>query len=76
MSYAPAHTASFQAGTHVGYRFGSTWQVAATLSYTLAHSSSASADRWAVINGRPYVSIINGVWAGYWMPLGSGVTVN
>src|SRR5439155_25217576 len=74
--YSPSRSIAFQAGTHTGYRFSSTWQVSQTRSYTLAHSSSASADRWAVINGRAYVSIVNGVWAGYWMPLGGGVTVS
>jgi len=73
--YSPARTVAFQAGAHTGYRFNSSWQVFATKAYTLAASSSASADRWAVINGRAYVYIINGVWAGYWMPVGSGVTV-
>ena len=76
VAYSPAHTVSFQAGPHTGYRFGSTWQVAGSKSYTLVSASSASTDRWAIINGRAYVSIVNGVWAGYWMPVGSGVTVN
>ena len=76
MAYSPVHTVWFLAGTHVGYRFNTAWQVASTWSYTLARSSSASADKWAVINGRPYVAIVNGVWAGYWVPIGSGVTVN
>jgi len=75
VTYSPARRVAFQAGAHTGYRFNSTWQVSATKTYTLAASSSASADRWAVINGRAYVYIVNGVWAGYWMPMGSGVTV-
>jgi len=74
--YSPARTISFQAGAHTGYRFNSLWQVSAAKAYTLSASSSASADRWAVINGRGYVYIINGVWAGYWMLVGSGVTVS
>jgi len=76
VTYSPAHTVAFQAGTHTGYRFSSTWQVSGSKSYSLARASSASADRWAIINGRAYVAIVNGVWVGYWMPLGSGVTVN
>jgi spore germination protein YaaH len=74
--YSPVHTVSFLAGTHVGYRFSSSWQISGTRSYALARSSSASANRWAVINGRAHVAIVNGVWAGYWIPVGSGVTVH
>jgi len=75
VNYSPSRSIAFQAGTHTGYRFSSAWAVSATKSYTLARSSSASADRWAVINGRAYVSIVDGIWAGYWMPVGGGVTV-
>jgi len=75
VTYSPARTVAFGAGTHTGYRFTTSGQVSATKSYALARSSSASADRWAVINGRAYVLMVNGVWAGYWMPIGTGVTV-
>src|SRR5439155_3450709 len=57
VTYSPSRTISFLAGTHTGYRFNTSWQVSATKSYALARSSSASADRWAVINGRAYVLI-------------------
>jgi spore germination protein YaaH len=73
--YNPTRSVSFQAGTHTGYRFFSTWQVSGSRSFALASASSAAADRYAVINGRAYVYVVNGVWAGYWMPLGGGVTV-
>ena len=73
--YNPPRSTAFQAGTYTAYRFNSAWAVSATKSYTLARSSSASADRWAVINGRAYVLIVDGIWAGYWMPVGGGVTV-
>jgi hypothetical protein len=73
--YSPNRLIAFGAGAHTGYRFDVAGRVTQTRSYTLARSSSASADRWAVINGGAYVYIVNGVWAGYWMPLGAGVTV-
>jgi len=73
--YSPQRSIGFAAGTYRGYRFTSSWQVASTKLYTLAASSTAAADRWAVINGRAYVLMVNGVWAGYWMPVGSGVTI-
>ena len=75
VSYSPAHTVSFLAGTYTGYRFTSTWAVSSSKGYTLSRSSSASTSTWAVINGRGYAYIINGVWAGYWVPTGGGVTV-
>jgi len=76
VTYSPTRSIGFLAGTYTGYQFNSLWQVSATKSYTLTRSSSAQADRWAVINGRAYVRIIGGIWAGYWMPVGGGVTVN
>jgi hypothetical protein len=75
VNYSPAHTVSFLAGTYTGYRFTSAWAVSSSKRYTLASSSSASTSSWAVINGRGYAYILNGVWAGYWVPTGGGVTV-
>ncbi len=46
-----------------------------TKPYYLSRSSAASGSKVAIINGRSYVYIINGVWAGYWVPTGGGVTV-
>jgi hypothetical protein len=73
--YATRRMLAFSAGTYTGYRFSSAGSVLATKRYTLASSSSASADRQAVVNGRTYAYIVNGVWAGYWMPVGGGVTL-
>jgi hypothetical protein len=66
-TYSPARLVGFAAGTYTGYRFDSSGHVIASKSATLASSSSASADQRAIINGRPYLGIINGVWAGYWL---------
>jgi Bacterial Ig-like domain len=76
VTYAPAHSVSFNAGTYTGYRFTSAWLVSGSKPYTLLRASSASTSRWAVINGRGYAYIINGVWAGYWVPTGGGVAVH
>ena len=73
--FASPHTVSFAAGPYTGYRFNSSWAVSATRPYTLGRSSSAAGSKVAVINGRSYVYIINGVWANYWVPTGGGVTV-
>ncbi len=56
------------AGTHTGYRFYSTGSVSATRSYTLSRNSSAGVSRRAVINGKWYLYVVNGIWAGYWIP--------
>ena len=67
-SFEPPKTASFGAGTHTGYVFGSTGAVTARKAYTLPRASSAAAGGRAVVNGRRYLLITNGVWAGYWVP--------
>jgi hypothetical protein len=69
-----ARTVSFAAGTYTGYRFNSSYtSVTATKTYTLTRASSASATSRGVINGRAYLYIVNGVWAGYWVPESSAV---
>lgn len=75
VEYAPSVSVSFAKGTYTGYRYDSTGTVTASRVYTLAAASGASASAWAVINGRSHLLIANGVWAGYWVPLGTGVTL-
>jgi peptidoglycan/xylan/chitin deacetylase (PgdA/CDA1 family) len=65
---SPVVRVSFPAGTYEAYRFSSTWALTSAWGRTLASSSSASADRAAVIDGRPYVRIWNGLFAGWWLP--------
>ena len=75
-NYAPLRTASFAIGTYTGYRFDTTWRsVVGVKTYTLGRSSSASPSASAVINGRGYLLISNGVWAGYWVPTSSAITL-
>jgi hypothetical protein len=59
---------TFRAGTHTGYRFATDGDVTATRSATLAGASGANTDARAAINGRWYLHIVNGIWAGYWVP--------
>jgi hypothetical protein len=76
-AYSPARTLAFAAGTYTGYRFSSTGSVLSHKSYTLARSSSAPTTRRASIPGHSggwyYISL--GVWAGYWMHEGAGITL-
>jgi hypothetical protein len=73
--FSASRTVAFAKGTYKGYRFNANWLIGSTLVATLSQSSSASSDRTAVINGRRYLRIINGIWAGYWVPNGNGVTL-
>jgi hypothetical protein len=72
-TYSPARLVGFAAGTYTGYRFDGTGHVTASKTATLASSSGASADKRAIINGRAYLGIVNGIWAGYWVAESSSV---
>jgi hypothetical protein len=67
VTFSPWRGVSFAAGTHVGYQFNSAGTVTSVKGYTLGTGSSASAAGRAVINGRLYVLVANGVWANYWV---------
>lgn len=67
-AYDPARKVAFPAGTVVGYRFDADWSLDSARIGSLGHASSASANRVAVINGIAYYRIINGGWAGTWVP--------
>ncbi len=73
VSFSPTRVATFAAGSHTGYRFTASGTVSGSRAYTLGRASAAGASARAVINGRPYALIANGVWAGYWMPESSRV---
>ena len=66
-TFSPARLVGFAAGTYSGYKFDASGHVIASKSATLLSSSGASADRRAIINGRAYLDIVNGIWAGYWV---------
>jgi spore germination protein YaaH len=74
--FGGARRVTFSAGTYTAYRFDSTGHATATRRASLSRVSGAAVTSRAVINGRPYVAIMNGIWAGYWMPLGGGVALN
>jgi len=58
----------FDAGFHVGFKYYSSGNSYARLAATLSRRSGADAAGWAIINGRPHYYVIDGIWAGYWMP--------
>jgi hypothetical protein len=76
-TYNPARSLKFAAGSYTGYQFSSTGAVLASKAYTLGKASSAPTTRRAAIpahsGGWYYVSA--GVWAGYWIREGTGITL-
>jgi spore germination protein YaaH len=59
---------SFVADTHTGYRFRADGSILATHSVTLSRPSGANVGARAIINGQPHWWVLNGAWAGWWMP--------
>jgi spore germination protein YaaH len=76
-TYTPARSLKFAAGTYTAYQFSSAGAVLASKSYTLTKASAAHTTRRAAIpahsGGWYYIS--DGVWAGYWMREGTGITL-
>jgi len=76
-SYLPftrLRVVSFAGGAHTGYKFNASGTVIAHKTSTLARTSSAHASAQALIgSSTSYLLIADGVWAGYWVPIGSGV---
>jgi peptidoglycan/xylan/chitin deacetylase (PgdA/CDA1 family) len=68
-SYSPAVRTEFPAGNYLGYEFDAGWKIASTKRAVLSRASSAAISRRAVIHGRPFGEVVNGIWAGYWIPL-------
>ncbi len=66
-NFSPGRSVNFAGGTHTGYQFSATGAVTGSKTAWLSRVSSASASARAIINGRPYLLISNGIWAGYWI---------
>lgn len=72
-SFSPARRITFDAGTYTGRTFDKLGRVTGRKTATLATPSGASATARAIINGRPYFRVKDGVWAGYWIRDGARV---
>lgn len=55
------------AGTQTGYRFDAEGRVTASKRATIGARSGASVSARMVVNGRWYLRVVDGVWAGYWL---------
>ena len=62
----------FLAGTYTGYQFSSSGTVTGSRLYSLSRASSAPATQSATSAGMTYYYVSAGIWAGDWMPAGSG----
>jgi hypothetical protein len=63
----------FLAGEYTGVQFDAAGEVNGKNSFALGANSGAPGAAYARFGGSPYVLIADGVWAGFWMPLGEGV---
>lgn len=66
-TFKPARGLTFAAGTYTGRTFDRRGHVTDTKTATLRSPSGADASARAIINGRSYYRIKNGIWAGYWI---------
>ena len=60
-------------GKHVGFKYYSSGNYYARLEATLVRRSGAHAVSWAIINGKAHFLVIDGMWAGYWLPDKAGI---
>jgi uncharacterized protein YkwD len=66
-SFKPARRIGFEAGTYTGRTFDKLGRVTGSKTATLEAPSGASASARAIINGRPFYRVKDGLWAGYWI---------
>ncbi|HEX5039103.1 MAG TPA: CAP domain-containing protein [Candidatus Limnocylindria bacterium] len=64
----PARDIVFGAGTHTGYVYRTDGSIVSRKSATLYRTSGADTTKRAVINGRRCFYVVNGIWAGHWVP--------
>lgn len=63
----------FEAGTYTGVEVNARGRTIGQKPFTLGNPSGADAIAYGVFNGQGHVLIMNGVWAGHWMPLSESV---
>jgi spore germination protein YaaH len=76
-AFSPARTLLFTPGTYVGWRFNAVGDAYAKKAYTLPSSSAAPTTTYAAIPRHPggWFYISAGVWQGYWIQGGPGITL-
>lgn len=66
-NFASPRPLAFDAGTYTGYTFDRLGRRTGSRSYTLSRDSGADAAARAIINGKAWWLIDNGIWSGYWI---------
>lgn len=71
--FMPVRLMNFRQGTYTGYTFNSLGVRATAKTFTLRAASQAHTGRRTVMNGVHYFLIVDGVWAGRWIPAQDGM---
>jgi len=71
--FAEPRQVVFLAGEYTGVQFDAAGEVINEKAFALGANSGAPGAAYARFGGSPHVLIAEGVWAGFWMPLGEGV---
>lgn len=71
--FAEARSVNFAAGEHIGLRFDDAGEVLAKKPYTLGSPSTAHASAAGRFGDQEYLMIVDGVWAGHWLPVSESV---
>lgn len=74
-NYFPDRQVTLRAGTWTAYQYSPSAVVTARRSGTYAAPTSAPASASAVIHGQLHLMISRGRYAGYWLPVTTGVTL-
>ena len=61
--WSPTRTITLPAGRYLGYRFDASWGLDTTKYGSTSATSTATASRRAIIDGRPYVLMSSGSWS-------------
>jgi peptidoglycan/xylan/chitin deacetylase (PgdA/CDA1 family) len=67
-TYSPLASVRLVAGKWETYQFNSSWSFLSARGRTLSTATTITVDRTAVIDGRRYVRVAEGTWAGSWVP--------
>lgn len=73
VSYPSWQRLVIDTGRHIGFKYYSSGNWYDRLPADVPYRSGAYATMWAIINGTAHFYVVNGVWAGYWLPDKAGV---
>lgn len=73
VTYASFQRLVIDTGRHIGFKYYSSGNWYERLPAYVPYRSGAYASMWAIINGKAHFYVVNGVWAGMWLPDKTGV---